>query len=76
VGHDLADEANKVQDDDLEAVAPIIVGEALELPRRRTAGVVDQNVDAAEALHGGGSPCAAGTTNLPRPTGHIAKGNP
>jgi hypothetical protein len=55
VGHDLADEANKVQGDDLEASPPIIVGEARELPRRRTAGVVDQDVDAAEALHGGGN---------------------
>jgi hypothetical protein len=47
--------SEQVQGDDLEAVAPIIVGEALELPRRRTAGVVDQDVDAAEALHGGGN---------------------
>ena len=31
---------------------------------------------AHEGTHTGRSPCAAGTTNLPRPRGHIAKGNP
>jgi hypothetical protein len=48
VRHDLAYEPDEVQRDNLERLPPVVVGEVRELAQRRAAGVVDEDVHAAE----------------------------